>query len=508
MQFNKTKNATKNILFGIILKLYQIIVPFCMRTALIYLLGVQYLGLDGLFTSILSVLNLAELGVGSAMVYSMYKPIVEDDSKTICALMRLYKIYYRVIGLVVLCGGLIICPLIPHLISGKVPSELNVYVLYLLNLAATVISYWLFAYKNCLLQAHQRSDIISKITLLVNTLRYATQFVVLFVFRNYYYYLIIALFTQMLINVSTAIVANKMFPSYKAFGTLAKSLKDSINQKIRDLFTAKIGAVVVDSVDTIVISAFLGLTVLGIYQNYFYIVTALTGIINIVMTSCVASIGNSIITENKVKVFNDFKTFLFIISWIAGFCTIVLLVSYQPFMQLWVGKENMFEFSAVVCFCIYFCIKQFNTLMNVYKDAAGIWHEDRFRPLVTALSNLIMNLIMVQFWGIYGVLLSTVLSMILVGMPWIIRNLFQVLFPKEQLYGFLKLLLKYIFVICVVSFLCYLISIQIDVEGFFGIIVRFILIAVVYNGIYLLIFLKTNEFKRMMQIVRRLIGRK
>lgn len=508
MQFNKTKNASKNILFGIILKLYQIIVPFFMRTALIYLLGVQYLGLDGLFTSILSVLNLAELGVGSAMVYSMYQPIVEDDSKTICALMRLYKIYYRIIGLIVLCGGLIICPFIPHLISGNIPDELNVYVLYLLNLAATVISYWLFAYKNCLLQAHQRSDIVSKITLLVNTLRYALQFIVLFVFRNYYYYLIIALFAQMLINVVTAIIANKMFPKYKAFGVLAKSLKDNINQKIRDLFTAKIGAVVVDSVDTIVISAFLGLTVLGIYQNYFYIVTALTGIINIVMTSCVASIGNSIITENKTKVFNDFKTFVFIISWLSGFCTVALLVSYQPFMQLWVGKANMFEFGAVVCFCIYFCIKQFNTLMNVYKDAAGIWHEDRFRPLVTAFSNLVMNLIMVQFWGIYGILLSTVLSMVLVGMPWLIRNLFAVLFPKEQMRGFLKSLFKYVLIIAFIGFLCYLVTIKVTMEGFFGIIVRLLLVAIIYNIIYFALFFKTSEFKRMMEIIHRLIGHK
>lgn len=504
MRFDKTRNASKNIVFGIILKVYHIIVPFLMRTAMIYLLGVQYVGLDGLFASILSVLNLAELGVGSAMIYSMYKPIAEDDSKTICALMRLYKIYYRIIGLIVLCGGLILCPYIPKLISGDVPDGLNVYVLYLLNLAATVLSYWLFAYKSCLLQAHQRSDVISKITLIAHTVRYLLQLVFLFAFKNYYYYLIVALVTQLLINIFTAVVADRLFPQYKAVGVLPKPVKDGINRKIKDLFTAKIGAVIVDSVDTIVISAFLGLSILGIYQNYFYIVTALTGIINIVMTSCMAGIGNSLVTENENKVFGDFKTFNFIISWIAGFCTAALLVLYQPFMNLWVGSENMFDFGAVICFSAYFCIKQFNTLLNVYKDAAGIWHKDRYRPLVTALSNLAMNLIMVQFWGIYGVLLSTIISMLFIGMPWIINNLFTELFSKNKMLEFLKQIFAYILVIVLLCGVSYLVCSFIDFGGILGIAIRLVLVAVIFNIVYLIIFFKSKEFKNVLKIANRL----
>lgn len=172
MQFDRTKNASRNILFGLIQRLYQLVVPFIMRTAMIYCLGVEYLGLDGLFLSILSVLNLAELGVGSAMVYSMYTPVAKDDKKTICALMNLYKFYYRIIGFIVLIGGVIICPFVPRLISGDLPDGLNIYVLFILNLSATVLSYWLFAYKNSLFQAYQRLDVVSKVTMIVNTIRY------------------------------------------------------------------------------------------------------------------------------------------------------------------------------------------------------------------------------------------------------------------------------------------------------------------------------------------------
>ena len=155
-RIERAKNATRNIVYGVILKMYQILIPFVMRTAMIYLMGVQYLGLNSLFSSVLQVLNLAELGVGSAMVYSMYEPIVKDDNVTICALMKLYRTYYRFIGGVIAVVGVFITPFIPKLISGDVPTDINIYILYLLNLGATVLSYWLFAYKNSILQAHHR----------------------------------------------------------------------------------------------------------------------------------------------------------------------------------------------------------------------------------------------------------------------------------------------------------------------------------------------------------------
>lgn len=502
MKFNRTKNATRNIFFGIILKLYHILVPFLMRTALIYLLGVEYLGLDSLFTSILSVLNLAELGVGSAMVYSMYRPIIRDDGETICALMNLYKRYYRMIGLVVLASGLILCPFVPKLIAGSTPAGINIYILYLLNLGTTVLSYWLFAYKNCLLQAHQRSDIVSKIMLIVQTGRYVLQFVLLFLTHNYYLYLIVTLLSQAVINVVTSIVADKMYPQYRAIGVLDKAAKKDINHRITDLFTAKIGAVIVDSVDTIVISAFLGLTVLAVYQNYFYILTAITGLINVIMTSCLAGIGNSIATESKEKNYRDLRIFTLIIVWIAGICTALLLTMFQPFIKLWVGEKYMFEFSAVVCFCVYFFVKQINTLLNLYKDAAGMWHEDRFRPLVTAAANLVMNLIMVQFWGIYGILLSTVLSMLFVGMPWILRNLFTVLFDRAELRNYLKMLLLYVLITgaaCTASaFLGHLLP----GDGILLLVLRMIVTLVVSNLIFFAALHRTTDFKKGMDILK------
>ena len=327
-----------------------------MRTAMIYLMGVQYLGLNSLFTSVLQVLNLAELGVGSAMVYSMYKPIAEDDNTTICALMKLYRTYYRVIGLVIAVVGCALTPFIPNLIKSDVPAGINIYILYLLNLGATVLSYWLFAYKNSILQAHQRVDVVSKVTLITNTIQYGLQLFVLWAFHNYYLYVIVMLATQALTNIVTAVCADRLYPKFKPKGSMPRDEVKWINRRIRDLFTAKLGAVIVNSADTIVISAFLGLTVLAIYQNYYFIITAIIGFVTVIFSSVTAGIGNSLVVETKEKNFSDLLKFTFIICWISGICSCCFLNLFQPFMEIWVGKDLMLGFSAVVCFVVYYYV--------------------------------------------------------------------------------------------------------------------------------------------------------
>lgn len=504
-RIERTKNATRNIIFGTILKVYQIVVPFLMRTAMIYLMGVQYLGLNSLFASILQVLNLAELGVGSAMVYSMYKPIAEDDNVTICALMKLYKTYYNVIGLVIAVVGGVLTPFIPKLISGDVPVGINIYVLYLLNLGATVLSYWLFAYKNSILQAHQRTDVVSKVMLVTNTLQYVLQLLVLWLFRNYYLYVLMALAIQAVTNVVTAAVANRLYPQFVPKGKLPKYEVETINHRIKDLFTSKIGSIIVNSADTIVISAFLGLTSLAIYQNYYFILTSIIGFISVVFSAVTAGIGNSLVVETKEKNFKDLNVFTFIICWISGICSCCFLNLYQPFMELWVGKDLMLDFSIVICFVIYFYVCEVNQLLNTYKDAGGIWHEDRFRPLVTAIANLGLNLLMVQFWGLYGIILSTVLSMLLVGMPWLFHNLFTTIFEKNNMKHYLLSVLFYVAVSVVACAISVVVCGFIKLGLFATLLMRLLVCLVISNVFFFLIYRNREEFKQSALIVNKML---
>lgn len=478
-----------------------------MRTAMIYLMGVQYLGLNSLFTSVLQVLNLAELGVGSAMVYSMYKPIAEDDETTICALMRLYRTYYRVIGLVIAVVGCALTPFIPYLIKSDVPAGLNIYILYLLNLAATVLSYWLFAYKNSILQAHQRTDVVSRVTLVTNTVQYGLQIAVLWIFHNYYLYIIVALATQALTNIVTAVCSNKLYPQFKPKGDIPKEEVKQINQRIKDLFTAKLGTTIVNSADTIVISAFLGLTVLAVYQNYYYIMTSVVGFLMIIMSSCTAGIGNSLVTESMEKNYSDFKKLNLFITWIAGICVCCFLNIYQPFMILWAGEEYLLSFGCVILMCIYFFLYLTNHLMATYKDAAGMWHEDRFRPLCSSMFNLALNLLLVRYIGIFAIILSTVLSYILVNMPWLIHNLFKVVFKRNK-NDFVRYYLKNIAIITIAAIITYIMCIWLPEKGVMTIILRLIISVSVPNIVFILLMGHGDDYIGMLDIIDRVSKRK
>lgn len=508
MKIERLKNAKRSIGSGVILRLYHMVVPFLMRTAMIHYMGVEYLGLNSLFSSILHVLNLAELGVGSAMVYSMYKPIAEDDTDKICALMKLYRCYYRLIGLVIAAAGLALTPFVPSLISGELPPELNVYWLYLLNLGATVLTYWLFAYRNCLLQAHQRLDITSIITMASSTVQFVLQLLVMIYLKDYYLYVIVLLLSNICNNVLTAIVTKRKFPDYSPRGELPVEERRTINGRIRDLFSGKLGAVVSQYADTIVISAFLGLTVLGVYQNYYFILGAILALIEIGISSVLAGLGNSFVTETKEKNFRDMQKFTFLFLWLTGMCTCCFLGMYQPFMEIWMGQEFMLDFGVVICLAIYFYVYTLNRLLSVYKDAAGLWHADRFRPIVTSLINLALNLLSVKTFGLYGVVLSTVISMVFVGYPWQLHNLFTGMFDRQLLGGYVRLLLRMALGLVLSGVLVCLICAQIHASPWLTLAACALVSMAVPNVVYLVLLHRHEQFRPSVQFVDRLTKRR
>ncbi len=499
-KIERAGNAVKGIVFGSVLKVYQIIIPFIMRMIMIYYLGIEYVGLNSLFSSILYMLNIAELGVGAAMVYCMYEPIAIDDDLTICALMKLYQKYYRIVGLVIAVTGGILTPVIPYLIKSDVPADINIYILYILNLSATVLSYWLFAYRNSILQAHQRIDVISKVTLMTNTIQYILQFMALIILRNYYAYVILLLFGQILTNIVTAITSVRLYPAFKPYGELEDEKVKEINQRIRDLFTAKIGGAITNSADSIVISMFMGLKILAVYQNYYYIMYAVCGFIAVISASVTAGIGNSLITEPMEKNYFDFKKFTFIICFLLNLCCCCFVALYQPFIKLWAGDGLMLGDEYVILFCILFYLLQLAMVWATVKDAAGLWHADRYRPLIGSVSNLIMNLIFVQFIGLYGVILSTIISYAFISMPWLIHNIFRLLYKAD-----IKKYLSQVFVYVVVGVLsCAVTGVVcglIPEMGITGIGIKGLVASFIGIVLQVLLFRRKEEYKATKQLI-------
>lgn len=504
---NRTKKSLENIIFGMINRFVLMIFPFVVKTILIKQLGAEYLGLNNLFSSILQVLSLSELGVGTAMVYSMYKPMAENDKPTLCALLNLYHKFYTVIGFIILGLGIIILPFLDKLISGSYPKDINLYVLYLIYLINTVLSYFLFAYKKSLLEASQQNSIESKINTVASVLMYICQIFALILTKNYYVFAIFLPLSTLFINLMRNILVSKMYPDIICKGDMGKEFVKSLYKKVGALIGHRIGTTIITSADSIVISAFLGLHVLAIYGNYYYILSSLIAVVTIFYTATTASIGNSLITSDTKKNYSDFKTFTFMNDWVVGWFTICLICLYQPFMKIWMGEALMFPFHMVILMAIYFYTWLSRRIGLTYKDAAGLWAEDFWKPYVGSIVNVITNIALVKLIGVEGVVISTIIVMAIIYFPWETKVLFDKMFTdsaKEYCLKYYSYALATIVGTCVTYWICNLITI----EGILGLFIKACICTIVPNILFVLVYFKTTEFKDTYSRIMNLIGRK
>ena len=504
MRINRTKNAKAGIITGLFSKLLHMGMPFITRTALLYILGTEYLGLNGLFSSLLSFLSLAELGVSNALVYSMYKPVAQEDTESVCALLSLYRRLYRLIGFVILAAGLACVPFLPLFISGDVPADINLYLLYGIYLGNTVISYFLFAYRSSLLSAHQRVDVTNVIDSTVSAAIWVLQILMLLIFKNYYAFVIFMPISNVVGNLVRLYYTKKHYPQYTPRGKVEPELEASIFKKIKALMGAKISTTVLHSSDNIVISAFLGLTMVSIYGNYYFLMNSISGFLAVIFSSLLPGVGNSLVTETLEKNYRDFKKFVFLNNWLVGWCAVCFICLYQPFMKLWVGEALMLPFSVVVLIVIYFVLYQGRKVVITYKDAAGLWWEDRIRPYVMAAVNLISNLILVQLIGIWGIIFSTVLSFV-VSVPWETCTVYKHVFkrsPKEYFITLARFLAAVTAASLVSLGLC-----EFAAEGIWGLLIRAGICVVVPNVVFFLCWRKQEEFADARALLLRLIKR-
>lgn len=506
MILERTKNAKKGIMWGLFAKIVGLLFPFLVRTTIIKTIGIEYVGINGLFTSLLEILNLTELGVGTAIVYSMYKPIAEGDKATICALMNLFKKLYRVIGLVVLFIGILLLPFTKYLVKGDVPDDVNLYIIYAIYLSNTVITYWLFAYKNCLLNAHQRTDIINKVSLVLTALLYSIQIVVLFVFKNYYTFIILNPLIGIFINITNAYYAGKLFPEYICRGKISKELQTDIKKRIGGLMLTKIAYKVRYSLGNVVVSAFLGLQIIAIYNNYYYIMSAIGGLFSIVTTSITAGIGNSIAIETKEKNESDMNVLSFIYLSFSLLCFCCLLSLYQPFMYYWVGSENMFPSMVMILFSMFFLVDKTLNIVGIYYDAAGLWWKGKYKGLIEATVHIALTVVLSKYYGVYGTLIAAILSVLLVGFPLTSYIIYKHYYSKSSLHYIFKHILI-ISLFALVGTIPYFFSKYIVNEYFsdkylLGSIASLVLNIILCVALYISIFYRTEIFRRSVEWVK------
>lgn len=494
---SRIRNSKRNVISGITKQIILILLPFITRTLILYIFGELYQGLSSLFSSILEVLNIADFGFATAVVYVLYKPIANKEWEEVNAIVLFLKKTYRFVGLFIFVVGIIVMPFLPRLISGEYPSEINIYVLYLISLINVVISYMSFAYKNAIIIAMQREDIVSNTQSVTIIIIKIIQILMLLIYKNYYCFVMLNLIATFINNLSYQYYSKKLFPYIIARGKMSNQNKKVLKKQIKGIICNKIGDVARNSFDSIIISSLLGLSMVAVYGNYYYIFTSIYGIIIVISNAMQASVGNSIALESAKKNYDDMRIFTFVFGWIVSWCTVCLVSLYQPFMYLWVrGNTNlMLEFPDMLLFCIYFyCIAMTNT-RNLYINGNGLYWECRVWFFVEAIGNLTLNFILGYFGGVTGILLATIITILLFN--FIPRNniLFKYYFKFDNREFYMDYGI-YAIVTLVACYITFMLCSFVHLGGIIGLVVRFFICCIVPNLIFLMFYFRTKILKK------------
>ena len=441
MNSSRQKNVKKNLLAGTINKVVGTLSPFVVRSIIIYMLGEQFLGLSSLFESILQVLNLAELGFTSAVGFSLYKPFSENDDDSICALLLFYRKIYRIVGLIILAAGIMLMPFVPLIIKGGYPDSINIYILYLLYLINTVISYLMFSYKRVILTAAQQVGILNTINTIISLTRCIAQFVVLYLWKNYYVFFLCVIISTFFDNIVVAYITKKKFPMYICRGEIDDVTKQSIKKQVYGLAVSKICTTTRNSFDNIFLSAFCGLVDVAIYSNYFWVHTAVLNFFNMAKEAFVASVGNSIVERRVEQNYIDFKRINVAFLFVVDFSTICLICLYTPFMKIWTKNRLVADEIIPILFGVYFFVISAGIVRSLYQAARGVWWNLRWISAGEAVCNVLLNAILGKMYGMLGILVATIITIVIFGFVLNAHQLFKDYFKMGEKAYYLEIIL-------------------------------------------------------------------
>ena len=410
---SRIRNSAKNLSFAVIGQLIVAVFTFLERKVFINFLSLDYLGINGLFSSILTVLSLADLGIGSAIIYSLYSPLADDDQEKIASLVRLFRKAYFIIGITVLAIGLAVIPFL-HLIVKSELSRSDLYIYYILFLINTVISYF-YSYKTSLIEADQKKYIITSVTTAIQIVLYILQLSEIMVFRNYYVYLILAIIMNWLKYAILSRKADKMYPvlKKKEVEPLDREVTISIKRNIKALFMHKIGSVVVNSTDNILTSALISLATVGLYSNYLMVFNGLSTSMWMFYAAIVASIGNLCASESRQQIFDSFRNLNIATFIVHSVCTAVLFTCMEPFISYCFGSSLCLGQDTTALLCLSFYIYGMRKSIGTYREAMGLYWFDRYKPIAESVVNLIASIILGKLWGLNGIIMGTIISAIL-----------------------------------------------------------------------------------------------
>ncbi len=505
MRLDRVGNTKRNIIIGEADKIVGIFLPFLVRTMMIHLLGAEYLGLTGLFYSIMQMLNLMEMGFGTAIIYSMYKPIADNDTRTMNALLKYYAKVYRIVGIMIGMVGLLVMCLLPYLVKDDIPGDVNIYIVYGIFLLNSCLNCFLLPNRRALLTGFQRDDVLAKIHILAQIFLYGGQILSIWLARDFYLYVITIPVFTVLYALLCGYESKKMFGEYREEGELPTDIQSELKKQVAGLILRKVATYSRNTFDSMFISAFLGLELVAIYGNYYYIMDAIVMLLAVVKTSMAGGVGNSIAMDSCEKNYNDMRRINFLFMIISGWCTTCLLCLYQPFMKLWVGKDMLMPMYMAVVFAVYFYVLKMSDIRALYSESVGIWWQGRYLSIMEALANLILNALFVIWMGVFGIVLATLVSYFIFNFIGGAVILYQYYFKDFQLRGYFLSHVRYGTVTALIAGVTYGITTLVSFDGILELVVKAVICIVIPGILYYLCYFKTYDYKDSVFLVKDMI---
>ena len=441
------KSRTHNTIFNAL----TIVLNFLTRIVFIKAFGENYLGINGLFSNILSVLALAELGVSGAIVYCMYKPIVEKDYKHLAALMNYYKKLYQTIGIVVAILGLLVVPFLSVLVNieANIGNITFYYLLYLLN---TVASYFL-VYKTSILTADQKDYVIKICKVVISVIQFCVLSIVALQLHNFYIYLLFQIGFSILNNYICSKVAERMYPFINEHVELPQEEKRQIWNNISSMFSYQIGNVILNNTDNILISVMISTIVVGYYSNYSMIVAAISTFIQLIFGSVTASIGNLVAEGNESKQRDIFNVLQLMSFWVTSFSVICFCVLFQDCISILYTTHYLLNYDIVIVCAFNFYIVNILYPIYCYRNTVGLFKDTKMIMLFTSLINLVLSIILGKVIGLFGILVATGLSRILTNFWFEPIKLFKKYFKASVFPYFLKQIISAVLTVILCAFM-------------------------------------------------------
>ena len=411
MENSRLKNSALNFASGFLGRVLTILLNFVVRTIFIYCLNEAYLSVNGLYSNILTVLSLAELGFGSAMVYRMYAPVAVKDYQKTAALLQFYKKIYIIIGVVIFLLGLCVIPFMDYIIKDK-PDISGLTLYYILFLVNTSISYWFSSYKASVLYADQKEYIKTNVQNTMAILQSGLQIVLLLLFRKYLLYLLVQLVGNIFLNLYVAHLVDKRYPEIQTYqgASLSAEERVQIRKDTEALVLSRFGHVALNGTDNIIISAVVGVLWVGRLSNYTLICDSVTSVLCQITAAITGSLGNFFATEDKHAGYALFKKVEFLNFWLYGFSFIALVTLLDPFVQIWAGERFVLGLPISVAIAINFFVAGYMNTLWVFRSTIGLFKQGKFRPILVAILNIILSIFLGKLWGVFGVLFATFLS--------------------------------------------------------------------------------------------------